>query len=102
MLPKVVHTYQNHHIDSTRWERYQPRVGDIVISTSIRSGTTWSQEIVRQLILWDNPDEILAQTPQKVASPWLDLRILPLDEVIDLMDAQQHRRYLKTHFTLDS
>jgi aryl sulfotransferase len=101
MLPKVTRIYQNHHLDSTRWERYQPRVGDIVISTSIRSGTTWSQEIVRQLILWDQPDEKLARTPQMEVSPWLEFRIRPVDAVIDLLEAQQHRRFIKTHLALD-
>lgn len=101
MLPKVIHTYQNHHMDSTRWERYQPRAGDIVISTSIRAGTTWSQQIVRQLILWDQPDEILERTPQMDASPWLDFRIRPVDTVIALLEAQQHRRFIKTHLPLD-
>ena len=49
-LPQVIHTYQNHTLDSTRWQRYQPRSGDIVIATSYKSGTNWMQEIVRQLI----------------------------------------------------
>lgn len=101
MLPQRVNTYQNHHMDSTRWERYQPRVGDIVISTSIRSGTTWMQEIVRKLILSDQPDETLEQTAQMDVSPWLDFRIRPLDTVIDLLEAQQHRRFIKTHLALD-
>src|SRR5436190_21000448 len=87
MLPKLVNTYQNHHLDSTRWGRYQPRAGDIEISTSIRSGTTWTQQIVRQLILWDQPDVILERTPQMDASPWLDHPGLPLDAVIDLLEA---------------
>lgn len=41
-LPQVIHTYQNHSLDSTRWQQHQPRAGDIVISTSIKSGTTWT------------------------------------------------------------
>jgi aryl sulfotransferase len=101
MLPSVERTYQNHHIDSTRWVRYQPRAGDIVISTSIRSGTTWSQQIVRQLILWDRPDEILARTLQMDASPWLDYPGEQVDTGIALLEAQQHRRYIKTHLPLD-
>ena len=49
-LPQVIHTYQNHTLDSTRWQHYQPRAGDIVIAPSYKSGTTWMQEIVRQLL----------------------------------------------------
>ncbi|MBX3001725.1 MAG: sulfotransferase domain-containing protein [Caldilineaceae bacterium] len=101
MLPNVINRYQNHHMDSTRWERYQPRAGDVVISTSIRSGTTWMQQIVRELILWDQPGEILERTPQMEASPWLDFRIRPLNSVIELLEAQEHRRFIKTHLALD-
>jgi aryl sulfotransferase len=101
MLPKVLHTYQNHHMDSTRWQGYQPREGDIVISTSIRSGTTWCQEIVRQLILCSQPDETLQRVSLMETSPWLDAHHQPLEEVIQLLEAQHHRRFIKTHLALD-
>jgi len=101
MLPTVDHIYQNHHLDSTRWEHYRPRADDIIISTSIRSGTTWTQQIVRQLILWNRPDETLQQALLRDSSPWLDMRILPLDSIIDLLEAQQHRRFIKSHLPLD-
>lgn len=100
-LPKVIHTYQNYTLDSTRWQCYRPRPDDIVIATSYKSGTTWMQEIVRQLVF-------LGQTtPQKddialwEVSPWLDARWAPLAEVIDKLEAQQHRRFIKTHLALD-
>ena len=48
--PKRVHTYQNHTFDSTRWNYYTPRKDDIIIATSYKSGTTWMQNIVLQLI----------------------------------------------------
>jgi aryl sulfotransferase len=101
MLPKILHTYQNHHMDSTRWQRFQPREGDIVICTSIRSGTTWCQEIVRQLILWSQPNETLQQLPLMEISPWLDARHRPIEEVIELLETQHHRRFMKTHLALD-
>ena len=34
--------YQNHHLDSTRWEGFVPRPDDIVVSTSTTNGATWS------------------------------------------------------------
>src|SRR4051794_34786286 len=101
MLPTIEHLYQNHHLDSTRWQHYRPRPGDIIISTSYRSGTTWTQQIVRQLILWNQPDEVLARTPVMEASLWLDLPLPPLEEMIARLEAQQHRRFIKTHLALD-
>lgn len=100
-LPQVIHTYQNHHIDSTRWQRYQPRHDDIIIATSYKSGTTWMQEIVRQLIFLgkDIPERDAITTEQ--LSPWLERRFELLDEIIRTLEAQQHRRLIKTHLPLD-
>ncbi|MEZ4869377.1 MAG: sulfotransferase domain-containing protein [Caldilineaceae bacterium] len=100
-LPTVTHIYQNHTLDSTRWARYQPRTGDIVITTSIKSGTTWMQEIVRQLICLGQTASPLLQMGLWDVSLWLDARWFPLDEVIGKLDAQHHRRFMKTHLALD-
>ena len=64
-------------MDSTRWDAYSPRDDDIVISTSIKSGTTWAQVIVRELIVQglDRPDADLPERiplPDKASSFWLD------------------------------
>jgi hypothetical protein len=49
-LPVRTRTYQNHVFDSTYWDQYAPRPGDVIIATSYKSGTTWTQNIVLQLI----------------------------------------------------
>ena len=66
--------YQNHHFDSTRWRWFESRPDDIVIATSYKAGTTWTQAIVANLLFpgGDFPDDIGRM------SPWLDLRtVLP-------------------------
>lgn len=94
--PEVIHTYQNHLLDSTRWRQFVPRDDDIVITTSLKSGTTWTQAIVAHLILGTEsiPDI-------NAVSPWLDRRGKSIDEVITQLDAQQHRRFIKSHLPLD-
>ena len=52
MFPEIIHVYQNHHLDSTRWNVYKPRDNDIIISSSYKSGTTWTQSIIRELIVY--------------------------------------------------
>jgi len=100
-LPKVIHTYQNHTLDSTRWNCYKPRPDDIVISTSYKSGTTWTQEIVRQLVFCAQAVPQRHEVELGDVSPWLDQRWTPLNEVIGKLEAQQHRRFIKTHLPLD-
>jgi aryl sulfotransferase len=94
--PKVLHTYQNHRLDSTRWAQFVPREDDIVITTSYKSGTTWTQAIVAHLVLGTASVPNLDET-----SPWLDERCASLDAVLRRLDAQTHRRFIKTHLALD-
>jgi aryl sulfotransferase len=101
MLPQVEHTYQNHHLDSTRWERFVPRTGDIVITSSYKSGTTWMQEIVRHLLFWGQEDAAWRTMPIFAMAPWLDQRMFPLGPVLEGLEAQLHRRFIKTHLALD-
>ena len=96
-LPERSRTYQNHTFDSTRWNHYRPRSDDIIISTSYKSGTTWMQNIVLQLIGLDIPEV-------HAVSPWIDARALSgsVEEMIEMLEAQKHRRFVKTHLPLDA
>lgn len=83
--------------DSRRWQAFQPRDGDIVVCTPAKSGTTWTQGILAMLIAGD--PGVDAQTSMK--SPWIDIALRPLDEVMARLEAQDHRRQVKTHTSLD-
>jgi aryl sulfotransferase len=96
-LPQRLHVYRNHHLDSLRWDRFETRPGDIVITTAYKSGTTWMQTIVANLIFQDEP------IPGAIMdiSPWIDMRSRDFDEIVETTGAQTHRRFLKTHLALD-
>ncbi|GKS69430.1 aryl sulfotransferase [Nitrosomonas sp. PY1] len=96
-LPQYIHIYQNHHFDSTRWDYFESREDDIVITTSYKAGTTWAQAIVAHLLF---PDGNFPAPPAQM-SPWLDMRIVPLEVVLNNLKSQQHRRFIKTHLPLD-
>ncbi len=83
--------------DSARWLDLEFRDGDIVISTRSKSGTTWVQMICA-LLIFDTPD---LPRPLPKLSPWLDWLVLPKDEIFDDLQAQTHRRFIKTHTPLD-
>lgn len=89
--------YRSPEEDSARWAGFVHRPGDIVISTRSKSGTTWMQMICALLVLQT------ADLPAPLAqlSPWLDWLVVPRDEVFARLEAQQHRRFLKTHTPLD-
>ena len=87
----------NHHFDSTIWNDFQFRQDDIIIATYAKSGTTWMQQIVAQLVFNGNPNLMVAEL-----SPWLDLRVPPKEVKLAELEAQTHRRILKTHLPVDA
>jgi hypothetical protein len=89
--------YEGFMADSSRWERFRFRPDDVVISTPAKCGTTWMQTIVGMLLL----DRTDLGAPLGTLSPWLDMLIRPEDEVFALLEAQPHRRFIKTHTPLD-
>jgi aryl sulfotransferase len=97
--PCRARTYRSHHLDSTRWDGFRPRPGDVVISTCIKAGTTWLQRIISLLIFGAGP---LPDTLLRL-SPWIDCRYKEsVDKVIERIEAQDHRRFLKSHLPLDA
>ena len=95
--PTKTREMHNHHMDSTRWNDFQFRDGDIVIATWAKAGTTWAQQIVSQLV-FGGAEGI----PVFDISPWVDMRLIPREEVLGLLESQQHRRILKTHLPVDA
>jgi aryl sulfotransferase len=95
--PKKTRELHNHHFDSTIWNEFEFRDDDIVIGTYAKSGTTWTQQIVAQLLFNGAEDLAVAEM-----SPWLDLRLLPKAVKLPAVAAQTHRRFLKTHLPVDA
>jgi aryl sulfotransferase len=87
----------NHHMDSTVWNDIDFRDDDIVIATYAKSGTSWMQQIVSQLIFQGQKDLPVAEM-----SPWVDLRVPPKEVKLPGISAQTHRRFLKTHLPVDA
>ncbi len=86
----------NHHMNSTVWDDFKFRNDDIVVATYAKSGTTWAQQILAQLIF--NGAEGIETSK---LSPWVDLRIMP-PEAIAGLERLSHRRFVKTHLPVDA
>ncbi len=87
----------HNHFDSTVWNDFAFRDDDIIIATYAKAGTTWLQQIVSQLIF--NGEEGLNVAEM---SPWLDSCLPSGKEKLDDMEAQTHRRFIKTHLPVDA
>ena len=95
--PTKAREFHNHHFDSTIWNDFEFRDDDIVISTYAKSGTTWVQQIVSQLIFHGVEGLEVAEM-----SPWLDLRVPPKEVKLPAVASQTHRRFIKTHLPVDA
>jgi aryl sulfotransferase len=96
-LPRKTRELHSHHFDSTIWNDLKFRDDDIVIATYAKSGTTWMQQIIAQMMFGGDPNLEVAEM-----SPWLDLRVPPKAVKLPLVEAQTHRRFLKTHLPVDA
>jgi len=95
--PVKTRELHSHHFDSTIWNDYRFRDDDIIIGTYAKSGTTWMQQIIAQLLFNGAEDVNVAEI-----SPWLDLRVPPKEVKLPAVEAQTHRRFLKTHLPVDA
>ena len=95
--PRKTREFQNHHFDSTIWNDFSFRSNDIIVSTYAKAGTTWMQQIIAQMMFGGDPNLAVAEM-----SPWLDLRVPPKDVKLPEVEAQTHRRFIKTHLPVDA
>jgi aryl sulfotransferase len=84
-------------MDSTIWNDFNFRDDDIVVATYAKTGTTWMQQIIAQLLFDGDPNVVAGPL-----SPWLDSRWSTKAAKFELLEAQTHRRFIKTHLPLDA
>jgi aryl sulfotransferase len=95
--PQKTREMHNNHIDSTVWNDFKFRNDDIIISTYAKSGTTWMQQIVSQMLFAGDTE----QNTQEM-SPWIDFRLPPKEVKLPAVEAQAHRRFMKTHLPVEA
>jgi len=95
--PEKTKEMHNQHIDSTFWNDFKFRDDDIIISTYAKSGTTWMQQIVSQMLFNGETD-----LDTQGMSPWIDFRVPPKEIKLAAVEAQTHRRFVKTHLPVEA
>lgn len=89
--------YRTAVFDNSRWENFESRTGDVFICTPPKCGTTWTQTIVANLIRpeGDFPAPIMQ------LSPWIEAVFVPVEDMLSSLNAQTHRRVMKSHTAAD-
>jgi aryl sulfotransferase len=95
--PKKTREFHNHHFNSTVWNDFKYRDDDVVVATWGKAGTTWMQQIVGQLIFEGAEGVDVANL-----SPWVEVRVIPKEEMLAGCEAMTNRRFLKTHLYVDA
>jgi aryl sulfotransferase len=87
---QVIKTFMS---DTERWDQVKLRDDDIIVATWGKTGTTLTQQMVYQLVT-GGADQVAAVA----ASPWIERRAGgPIEAIAAMLDAQTHRRVMKTH-----
>ena len=95
--PRKTRELRSQLLNSSVWNEFRFRPDDVVIATYAKAGTTWTQQIVAQLIFGGRDGLDVA-----TLSPWLDLRVPPKEVKLRALEAQRHRRFIKTHLPVDA
>ena len=89
--------YNEFVMESSRWDNFKSRADDIIIATPAKCGTTWTQMICALLIFQKTEfDKRLTE-----CSPWVDVLTTSAEDVLNQLEQQTHRRFIKTHTPLD-
>ncbi|WP_052707026.1 sulfotransferase domain-containing protein [Teredinibacter turnerae] len=87
--------FVSRHIDSSIWQSVSIRPGDIILGSYAKSGTTWLQNILCQLVHGAG-----SRINVNEVSPWIESKLGNRFSVLDQIEKQTHRRILKTHLPL--
>ena len=96
-FPTQQNIYVAEEEDSARWQLFDHRAGDVFICTSPKSGTTWTQAICAFLIFGRGD----VPSGNGGESPWVEMTFETMDALNARLNAQTHRRYLKSHSPFD-
>jgi len=99
ILAPALRSYSGGVTRPERWSTWSPRMGDILVCTPPKCGTTWTQTMLTMLV-YGGPEALPGKVP--VLSPWVDADLgVPADEVAAALAAQEGRRVVKTHAPAD-
>ena len=80
---------------------YRPQAEDVFVVTQMRSGTTWMQHLVYQIVTRGSGDLAADGTTLNAVSPWIEsFRTVSVEDA-PLVGRERPARIVKTHLPLD-
>ena len=98
LLRAATRAYRTMAADSHRWDGLAPRSDDIVIAVHPKCGSTWMQRII-DLLVFQSPEPRQFQATSLVIESTVRASA---DVVLAMLEAQTHRRFIKTELPFDS
>lgn len=83
--------------DSALWAEFKFREDDVIVTPPAKCGTSWLQMLCALLIF----DTARFDRPLTEISPWFDATTYDFAKTVATVEAQEHRRFIKTHTPLD-
>lgn len=96
-LPHRDKTYLGRLTNSVIWSEFDLRGDDIIVSTPPKCGTTWMQSLIAMLIFGKPGMDVEISR----ISPWLDCGFRDNQAIAAVLNAQDHRRCIKSHTPFD-
>ena len=96
-IPKRTADYLGPLTNTNRWNDFKLRSDDIIITTPSKCGTTWSQNIAAMMVF----GKVNFEGRLTDISPWVESVTSPMEKVHKTLNAQVHRRILKSHTPMD-
>ena len=95
--PQKRRDMHNHHLDTSVWDSVELRSGDIVLASWPKSGSTWTQQLIGQILRGGSAELDITKE-----SLWVDLRVPPTPVKLDILANMPGRRFVKTHAPVDA
>jgi len=93
-LPKKTREIRNRIFDSTLWNGFEFRDDDVIVAAPPKGGTTWTQQIVGQLLSGGRDGYVAGE------SHWLEM--VAEEDCREELREQKSRRFMKTHLPVDA
>ena len=99
--------FQTHIVDTSIWSEIPLSDDDIFVSTPGKAGSTWTHEIIWQLLLNGEHQKVLGTQTGHENSIWATMTMVPRPSILSMLEQQSlnrnvPRRVIKSHEPIET